>query len=114
MRQRINKYAVRILMLSLLLVMLSLLISYATGDSALSLKDVLFWVATVPIAFFSITILGGISGLGWRTDKSTEATSSQSPKQKLPPGSGAAAKPMKSDISWIIAGLLVWLVSYVI
>ena len=101
-------------MLTLLLVMLSLLISYAAGDSALSLKDILFWIGAFPIAFFSITSLGGISGRRGRKDQSTQAISNQSPEQRLRPGRSAATKPMTSGFAWVIAGLLVWLVSYVI
>ncbi len=101
-------------MLTLLLVMLSLLISYAAGESALSLKDILFWVGAFPIALFSITILGGISSRGERNDQSTEVTSHQAPQQRLIPGRSTAAKQTSSGLAWIIAGLFVWLVSYVI
>ncbi len=114
MLQQINTFAVRILMLTLLLVMLSLLISYASGNSALFLKDVLFWVGTVPIAFFSITILGGISSRGKRKYRDAATSSGQSPEQRLLPGRSTVAKRMTSGLAWVIAGLLVWLVSYVI
>ena len=112
--QNIKETAVRILMITLLLVMLSLLISYASGNSALSLKDVLFWVGTVPIAFISITILGGISSRGRRKYRDAATPSGQSPEQRLLPGRSTVAKRRTSAIAWVIAGLLVWLASYVI
>ena len=60
--QHIRKLAVRTLVITLFLVMLSLLISYIMQDSPLSLKDALFWVGSVPIAFVSVSIFAPLSG----------------------------------------------------
>lgn len=112
--QHIKETAVRVLMITLFLVMLSLLISYIMRDSRLSLKDVLFWVGSVPIAIFSVRMFAPLSGRGWRNYKGTEDILDQSPEQQLLPESSAAAKRTSSGLAWVTAGLLVWLVSYVI
>ena len=112
--QQIKETAVRILMITLFLVMLSLLISYIMRDSGLSLRDVLFWVGSVPIAFFSVSIFAPLSGRGWRKHESRGTPSNQSPEQRGSGKSSYTAKPISSGIAWFSAGLLVWLVSYVI
>ena len=101
-------------MTTLLLVMLSLLISYATRNSALSLKDILFWVGAAPIAIFSIFIFGILSGRGARVMKSIEDTSGQPVELRPPMKRCAASDQTSSGLAWVLAGLLVWLFSYVI
>lgn len=110
--QHLKKSAIRILMITLLLVMLSLLISYAMRNSALSLKDILFWVGTAPIALFSILIFGTISGKTARSGKNSEPISARSADQQLPMKNSSALKRASSGLPWVIAGLLVWLLGY--
>ena len=111
--QDIKKSAVRTLVITLFLVMLSLLISYIMQDSPLSLKDVLFWVGSVPIAFVSASIFAPLSGRRRHKHKPPGTPPNQSPEQRGAAKSSAAAKPISSRIAWLSAGLLVWLVSYV-
>ncbi len=112
MIQQLKHYAVRLLMKTLLLIMLSLLIWYVMRDTALSLQDTLFWVGAVPIAFFSIGIFGNFHGRGDPEYQLSKTVLSQSSNQKAVQESQDTAKRTSSSLTWVIAGLFVWLLSY--
>lgn len=114
MLQQIKNFAVRILMLTLLLIMLSLLISYIMKESALTLQDTLFWVGAVPIALFSIGIFGNFSSRGDPEYQLSKTVLKQSPNQRSINETDDVSKQTSSNLTWFIAGLLVWLVSYFI
>lgn len=114
MLQQIKNYAVRILMLTLLLIMLSLLISYIMKESGLTLQDTLFWVGAVPIALFSIGIFGNFSSRGDPEYQLSKTVLKQSPNQRSSHETDDVSKRTSSHLTWVIAGLLVWLVSYFI
>lgn len=114
MLQQIKNYAVRILMLTLLLIMLSLLISYMMKESGLTLQDTLFWVGAVPIALFSIAIFGNFSNRGDPGYQLSKTVLKQSPNQRSIHDTADVSKRTSSNLTWVIAGLLVWLVSYFI
>jgi hypothetical protein len=112
MIQQLKHYAVRLLMKTLLLIMLSLLIWYLMRDTALSLQDTLFWVGAVPIAFFSIGIFGSFHGRGDPKYQLSKTVLSQSPNQRSVQESQDRSKRTSSSLTWVIGGLLVWLLSY--
>jgi len=114
MLQQIKNYAVRILMLTLLLIMLSLLISYIMRESALTLRDTLFWVGAVPIALFSIGIFGNFSSRGDPEYQLSKTVLKQSSNQRSIHETDDVSKRTSSNLIWVIAGLLVWVVSYFI
>jgi len=114
MLQQIKNYAVRILMLTLLLIMLSLLISYIMKESGLTLQDTLFWVGAVPIALFSIGIFGNFSSRGDPEYQLSKTVLKQSPNQRSIHETDDVSKQTSSNFTWVIVGLLVWLISYFI
>ena len=112
MIQQLKHYAVRILLITLLLIMLSLLIQYVMRDSSLSLQDTLFWVGAVPIAFFSIGIFGNFHGRGDPEYQLSKTVLKQSPNQRSVQETDDASKHTSSGLIWVLGGLLVWLCSY--
>jgi len=101
-------------MLTLLLIMLSLLISYMMRDSVLTLRDTLFWVGAVPIALFSIGIFGNFSSRGDPEYQLSKTVLEQSSNQRSIHETDDVSKRTSSNLIWVIAGLLVWVVSYFI
>lgn len=114
MIQQIRNFAVRVVLITLLLIMLSLLISYLMRESALSLQDTLFWVGAVPIALFSIGIFGNFSGRGNPGYQYSRTVMKESSNQRSVQETDDLSKRMSSNLAWVLGGLLVWLFSYFI
>ena len=112
MIQQLKHYAVRILMITLMLIMLSLLIWYLMRDTALSLQDTLFWVGAVPIAIFSIGIFGNFHSRGDPGYQFSKTVLKQSSNQRSVQETEDTSKRTSSSLTWFIGGLLVWLFSY--
>jgi len=112
MIQQMRNFAVRVVMITLLLIMLGLLISYLMRDSALSLQDILFWVGAAPIAFFSVGIFGSFRGRGDQGYQLSSTVMKQSANQRSVQETNDGSKRTSSNIAWVLGGLLVWLVSY--
>jgi len=112
MIQHVKKIMIRILMITLLLIMLGLIIWYALGESTISLQDTLFWIGAAPIALFSISLFGSFSGRGDPEYQLSKTVLKESPTQRSLQEHKDQMTRTSSNLTWLIAGLLVWLFSY--
>lgn len=98
--------------LSLALLTVGLAIWYFMKESETSLQDILFYVGAVPIVLFSLGQLGEFFGRGDHTYQLSRSVSNQSSNQRAVQDVRDIKSRVKSGLNWIIAGLLVWLFSY--
>jgi len=105
------KRVLAILLPLIALLVVGLAIWTCKQDSQLALADVLFWVGTVPIALCSFGIFGSFSGRGNAAYQLGRSVSSQSSSQRA---RGDLTSMTKSGVNWILAGLLLWIISLLV
>lgn len=114
MRNRLSLLIAKAASISLGLGAVSVVVWYFKKDSGLTLKDILFWVGAAPIALLSLTFLGGFQG---RTNFGYQLGSSsidKSPNHRAQDEGKDMLSRFSSNMSWILAGFLLWIVSYFI
>jgi arginine exporter protein ArgO len=94
-------------LLSLILLAIGLVVKYLILDSKTALQDILFWIGAFPIAFFSIGVFGDFFGKGDSSYQLSRSVSNQSSSQR----GVQDINDLKSGLSWILAGLLIWFYS---
>ena len=114
MIKKIIKYLGDVIISGLVLLIAGLIIWYFMGESQTTLEDILFWVGAAPIALFSIGLFGDFSGRGDISYQLSRSVSRQSSNQRSIQDKSDTESREKSGLNWIIAGLLLWLVSYFI
>lgn len=114
MIKKLIKYLGAAIISCLALLMLGLIIWYFMNESQTTLQDILFWVGAAPIAFFSIGLFGDFFGRGDISYQLSRSVSRQSSNQRSIEDQSDTESRVKSGLNWIIAGLLLWLVSYFI
>ena len=97
---------------SILLLGIGWMIRYFLIDSQTSLQDVLFWVGAAPIVLFSFSLVGDFIGRGNISYQLSRSVSSQSSNQRAIQDDNDQKSRVKSGLTWILAGLFVWLISY--
>ena len=100
-----------ILYATVFLLVVGLVILFFIKDSGIALKDILFWVAVVPIAFFSIVTFGNFFGKTKSSDELNGSVSDRGAKKRSDQDAGNQQRT-GFGITWIGAGLLVWLIAY--
>ena len=100
------------LILSLVLLTVGLVIKHLMKESETTLQDILFWVGAVPIVFFSVGLFGNFLGRGHPSYQLSRSVSDQSSNQRGLQDIIDIKSRVTSGLSWILAGLLVWLYSY--
>lgn len=82
--------------------------------SGVSFQDTLFWVGALPIAVFTMGSIGRFAGRGDVSCQMSRSVSDATPDQQA----GVLIDELKfygkSSLNWILAGLLLWLGSYLI
>jgi hypothetical protein len=76
-----------------------------------TLQDILFYVGAVPVALFSIGLLGGYAGRGDPSYQLSRSVSNQSSHQRALQEAKDTIFRVKSGLNWLIAGLLLLLFS---
>lgn len=97
---------------ALVLVLLGVVIWFFMKRSETSLQDILFYVGAVPIAFFSIGFLGDSFGRGNSSYQLSRSVTKQTANQRALQDHGDVRSRVKSGLNWMVAGLLVWVISY--
>jgi hypothetical protein len=110
--KRIPKAIRSVLYATVFLLVSGFVILYFIKDSAVALKDILFWVGVVPIAFFSIGTFGNFFGKKNSSYQLSRPVSDQSAKQRPDQDARDQQSKTRFGLTWISAGLLVWLISY--
>lgn len=96
----------------LVLLGIGLAICYFRRESKPSLQDVLFLVGAVPIAFFSIGLIGDFKGRGDFFIQFSRSVSNQSSKERALQDVDDIKSNVASGLNWFMAGLFVWLTVY--
>ena len=96
------------------LLILALAIWWLMKDSGTSLQDVLFCVGALPVALFSISVLGEYFGRGNPSVLFGESVSNRLPGQRALQDVTDLKSGFKSAMNWVAAGLVILLVCYLI
>ena len=108
----LRKRVLTISVLFLILLSISLAVWFYMKESKVSFQDILFWVGAAPIAFFSIGVFGDFFGRGNISYQLSRSVSKQSSNQRALQDQTDKKSSAKFGINCIIAGLMMWLVSY--
>ncbi len=112
MSKRLLKSARSVLLITLILLTVGLVIWFFMKDSQTTFQDILFYVGAAPIALFSIGMFGDFLGRGTQAYQLSRSVSKQSANQRSLNDAEDDKNRVYSGITWIIAGLLVWFISY--
>jgi len=77
-----------------------------------SLQDVLFYVGAAPIALFSIGLFGDSFGRGSSSYQLSRSVTKKTANQRALQDVADNTLRVTSSLNWMIAGLVIWLVSY--
>ena len=91
---------------------IGLVIWYFIKESKTSLQDVLFIVGAVPIALFTIGMIGNFSGRGNFFIQFSRSASNQSLNERAQQDISDMKSIVLSEMNWIMAGLIVWVLCY--
>ena len=97
---------------ALVLLLLGVAIWFFMKTSQTSLQDILFYVGAVPVALFSIGLLGDSFGRGNSSYQLSRSVTKQTANQRALQDVGDAKSRVASGLNWCVAGLLIWLFSY--
>ncbi len=112
MNNEIAKKMVFTITTSIVLIGIGLIIWYFNKESEMSLRDILFWVGAIPIAIFSMGLIGNYVGALNPSSRFDRPLIEQSLKDRAQHGESDFKSRVASGLDWIIAGILVWAVSY--
>jgi hypothetical protein len=108
MTAKTGKKIVGAFFISLFLFAFGLFLKYIILDTEQSLQDILFWIGALPIMIFSVSVFGDFFGKGAASYQLSRTVSAQPSGQRGIQDIG----DLKSGVSWILAGLLIWFYSY--
>ena len=109
---KILKNIITAFILSLVLLAIGLAVKHFMKESETTLQDILFWVGAVPIVLFSMGLFGNFLGRGDPSYQLSRSGSNQSSNQRGLQDIIDIKSRVTSGLSWILAGLLVWLYGY--
>lgn len=112
MPKRLQKSALSVLLSTLFLLGTGVVIWLFIQNSGSTLQDILFYVGAAPIALFSVGMFGDFFGRGTQSYQLSRSVSRHSPNQRAQKDVEDNENKVASGIIWIIAGLLVWIISY--
>ena len=101
-----------VLLSALALLLLGWGIWFFMQSAQTSLQDIFFYVGAVPIALFSIGLLGDSFGRGSSSYQVSRSVTKATAHQRALQDVEDIKSRVTSGLNWMIAGLVVWLVSY--
>lgn len=114
MLKTLRKRVLYLIVSFFILLIIGFVIWFFMKESKISFQDILFWVGAAPIAFFSIGLFGDFFGKGSVSYQLSRSVSKQSSNQRAVQDESDKKSSVKFGLNWILAGLLIWLVSYFI
>lgn len=109
---KIFKNLVAVFILSTVLLAVGLVIWFFMKGSGTSLKDILFCLGAVPMALFTLKLMGGYAGRGDFSYQFSRTVSNQSSDQRAVQEAGDIKSRLSSGFNWFVAGLVIWLLIY--
>lgn len=114
MIKKILQNLMAVLILSVALFIVGLVIWFFMKRSGTSLKDVLFCIGAVPMAFFAIKLMGGYVGRGDFSYQFSRTVSNESSTQRVLQDAGHIKSRLTSGLNWFLAGLIILLSVYLV
>lgn len=114
MINRILNKAISVALSSIILIAVGLVLWLFLRTAQIVLQDILFWVGAVPILLFSIGLFGNFLGRGNSSYQISRSVSQESSNQRAVQDHHDREDRVRSELKWIMAGLLTWLMSYVL
>ncbi|MBT8334140.1 MAG: hypothetical protein KJP19_06880 [Deltaproteobacteria bacterium] len=114
MINRLLNRAVSVAISSIILIAVGLVLWFFLRKSQIVLQDILFWVGAAPILLFSIGLFGNFLGRGNSSYQISRSVSQESSNQRAVKDHHDREESLRSELKWIMAGLLTWLISYVL
>ncbi len=111
---KVLKNLMAAIFLSVVLCIVGLVIWFFMKGSETSLKDVLFCVGAVPMAFFAIKLMGGYAGRGDFSYQFSRTVSNQSSTQRVLQDASDIKSRLTSGLNWFLAGLIIMLFVYLV
>ena len=102
------------LILSLVLLAVSVVIWFFMKDRGTLLQNILFCVGALPLALFSISVFGQFFGRGDHSYQLSRSVSGHSPNQRAHQDVLDLMSSFKSGMTWVLAGLVILLICYLI
>jgi hypothetical protein len=112
MLNKLIKFLLKSVSYAVVMIGLGCIIKYVILDTQTLLQDILFYVGATPIALFSIGFFGDFFGKGTIAYQQSRSVSAQSSNERAIQDQNDTHSRMASNLRWIVAGLLVWGVSY--
>lgn len=100
--------------LSVALLIVASVIWLFMRDGGTSLQDILFCVGAFPVAIFTIGIFGQYFGRADPTYQLSRSVSERSPNQRAHQDVQDLKSSFKSGLNWLLAGLVLLLICYLI
>jgi len=110
--KRLLHSGLSVLLSSLVLLLLGWIVWFFTGGDKTSLQDVLFYVGAAPIALFAIGLFGDSFGRGSSSTQLSRSVTKKTANQRALRDAKDNTLRITSGLNWMMAGLVVWLVSY--
>jgi len=98
----------------IILLIVGLVLWFFLRKSQILLQDILFWVGAVPILLFSIGLFGSFAGRGNSSYQLSRSVSQESSNQRTLQENHDREERVRSELKWVAAGLLIWLMSYLL
>ena len=114
MKNKIVKKLFSTIATSIILFGIGLIIWFFNKESKMSLQNILFWIGAIPIAIFSVGLIGNYTGALNPSSRFDRPLIEQSLKDRTQHGKMDFKARAASGLNWIIAGILIWVVSYMV
>ncbi len=111
MINKISKRVIAALISTLVRFVIGAAIRFFMKESHTSFSNVLFWVGAVPILVFSMASFGNFFGRGNPSYQMSRSVTEESSNQRARQDLKDIEFMVKSGLNWILAGLLLWLIS---
>ena len=114
MINRLLNRAISVTVSCIILLTVGLVLWLFLRESQILLQDILFWVGAAPILLFSIGLFGNFLGRGNSSYQISRSVSQESSNQRALQEHHDREESVRSELKWITAGLLTWLMSYLL
>ena len=113
MTGKLFKILISVVLSSLLLIAVGFLLSFLFSDSQKSLGLILFVIGAIPLVIFLPGLIGGGKSGAIHTPKVIyRVVNTLSPGNKSSQNGDESRVDFNASLIWVLAGMIVWIVSY--
>lgn len=114
MTKNVLKNILAALILSFALLIVSLVIWFFMKERGTLLQDILFCVGALPVALFAIRVFGQYFGRGDHSYQLSRSVNDRSPNQRAHQDVRDLKSSFNSGMTWVLAGLVILFICYLI